>query len=79
MNDAIEVLAVRAFYMYGEVVAAGTVASLPAADAAVAVSTGRAQYVHPEERELAIAAARADDAKRCPDVPDRAESWVRRY
>ena len=79
MSDTIEVLAIRAFYLRGRVIEAGTVASVPASDAAQVVGTGRAEYVNPADRELASAASRAEDARQCPFGQGHSQSFARGY
>ena len=74
----INIRGLRPFYLNGRVVASGSVVQASAVDASMAVSTGRAEYLTPEDRALANEGVIAEDAKACR-VPNAAgRSWIRR-
>ncbi len=78
MGDLIHVRALRPFYLRGQVVAPDSVVEACAVDASMAVSTGRAEYLTPEDQALANAGVIAADAKACRITSATGRSWIRR-
>lgn len=75
----IHIRAVRPFYLLGQVVVPGVVVKASAVDASMAVATGRAEYLTPEDRALANEGVIAADAKACHQANVVAgRSWIRR-
>lgn len=78
MADLIHIRAVRPFYLVGQVVEPGAVVQACAVDASMAVSTGRAEFLTPEDRAMAKEGVIASDAKACQNMKVSGRSWIRR-
>lgn len=79
-TSLITIRAVRALFLHGQVVPAGSVIEVDPCDAALACATGRAAYVDPEDRARAIEAQRRADELACPEPRGaRSPSWSRNW
>jgi len=81
MSELISIRVLSAIYLRGELVAAGTVIDVLPIEAAECCSIpSRCEYVFPEDRETAIAAARAADAKACAKQKGvRGPAWAKEW
>lgn len=75
----ISVRALSAIFFRGQPVAAGVVMAVPPVEAFECVASTRFEYVFPEDRETAIAAARASDEKACAFSGLRPPGWVKEW
>ena len=79
MNIEIKIRALRPFFLKGRAVVAGAVVSATPCDAWQVVGTRRAEYVNPDDSEIAKAAIQAAAAKASPNRSNRGGGWIQGF
>jgi hypothetical protein len=75
----VNITALRAFFLKGEIVWPGATVQASPVDATSAVGSGRAKFATDEDRDAAKAGVLAADAKACPNVNEiRSAFWSRK-
>lgn len=75
----IEIRAKRGFSIHGRTVDAGQIVRLTPLDAAMVVGGTRGEFVDPDDREIAFAAARKADELAAPNVRLPGSGWVKGF
>lgn len=79
MDGHVRIRVTRALFMNNERVEPGTIVSINPVDAADAVASKRAEFVSPEDREVAVDASRRAANRLCPSVRERGDSFATKY
>lgn len=79
MQTPIQIRALRCFRIKDRHVPIGAVVEVAALDAGEIVATRRAVFVRESDFEIVRAAVRAAQAKACPYIRERGNSWAKGF